>query len=148
MPPKGKFESGYEEVLRIQRLGSLPVVAVVHGPVAEGMSLEQYASDTIKFLTSKDWVTTHPTTNIVLHRMVRLEDGSPAWELVLTGVSLTRFPSREEVGRQLEQRDVQVKVLHVVRGATCFMVEGLTTIDLFNMQEAQIDEVLYSFRLE
>jgi len=127
MPPHGEgviFEIGAPEYM--------PAVAVMVTPSHGATSAAEIGAGMVEGIKRSV-----PDATIVSQKEVSLADGTPAYEIVYAGTPPAAMGMK-----------LKAKILLVLRGEQCLMVEGYSTPEQFAQHEPEIDSVLNSFRLE
>lgn len=125
----GGPEGTQAPVLNVVAPGNAAMVMVMGFQVVEAKTPAEAAAAIIERFKLAP-----PAFNPVSQGKATLKDGTPAHEIIYTGT---------ERGYSMKG-----KILIVLAGGgRAFFVQGNTTQDLYDKQEAQINEVIYSFRL-
>ena len=105
------------------------LVRVSVSPVGEGTSLAEFGPQLSQDL-SQHW----GDYELVSKGEITLDDGTPAYEIVFTGIR--------------EGYNLKSKYVIVIQGAQAFFIMGFSEPARFEQDEAALDEVIHSFHLE
>ena len=117
------------EIVSFTSAGGMPSVSVRVSPVGEGTTLAEFGPQ-----FSQDMSEYWGNYELVSEGEITLDDGTPAYEIVFSGT--------------MEGYTLKCKYVVVIKGAQAFFVMGYTMPEMFEQDEAVIDEVIYSFHLE
>lgn len=117
------------EVVALASAEGIPSVTVSLQPVEEGTTLAEFGPQLSQSL-GQHW----GDYELVSEGEIILDDGNPAYEIVFSG--------------KMEGYSLKGKYVVVIRGANAFFITGLSMPATFEEDEAAIDEVIHSFRLE
>lgn len=117
------------EVVTLASAEGLAGVSVAVQSVEEGTTLADYGRQASQGM-GQVW----GDYELVSEDEITLDDGTPAYEIVFSGT--------------MEGYALKSKYVIVVQGAQAFFVLGFSTPDRFEQDEATLDGVIHSFRLE
>ena len=117
------------EVVTLASTEGIPSVTVSLQPVEEGTTLAEFGPQLSQDL-SRHW----GNYELVSKGEITLDDGTPAYEIVLSGT--------------MEGYTVKGKYVIVIQGTQAFFIMGFSMPASFEQDEAVLDEVIYSFHLE
>ena len=116
------------EVVSFAPPEGLPSVTVSVSPVGEGTTLAEFASQ-----LSQDLTQHVGNYELVSEGEITLDDGTPAYEIVFSGI--------------MEGYSLKCKYVIVIQEANAFLIMGFSMPALFEQDEAVLDEVIHSFHL-
>jgi len=124
-PPTGRPG----EIISLASAEGLPSVSVSVSPVGEGTTLAEFGPQMSQGLSQR-W----GDYELVSEGEITLDDGTPAYEIVLSGT--------------MEGYNLKGKYVILIQGTQAFIITGFSAPARFEQDEAAIDEVIHSFHLE
>ena len=125
VPPTGRPG----EIISLASAEGLPSVSVSVLPMGEGTTLAEFGPQLSQDL-GQHW----GDYELVSEDEITLADGTPAYEIVLSGT--------------MEGYNLKGKYVIVIQGTQAFFITGFSMPARFEQDEAAIDEVIHSFHLE
>ena len=117
------------EVMSFAPTEGLPSVTVSISPVGEGTTLAEFGPQ-----FSQDLSQYVGNYELFSHSEITLDDGTPAYEIVFSGI--------------MEGYNLKCNYVIVIRETTAFFIMGYSMPARFEQDKATIDEVIQSFHLE
>lgn len=118
-----------DEVVSFASAEGLPSVTVSVSPVGEETTLAEFGPQ-----FSQDLSQYVGNYELVSHGEITLDDGTPAYEIVFSGI--------------MKGYNLKCKYVIVIQEATAFFIMGYSMPARFEQDEATLDEVIHSFHLE
>ncbi len=124
-PPTGRPG----EIISLASAEGLPSVSVSVSTVGEGATLAEFGPQMSQGL-GQHW----GDYELVSEGEITLDDGTPAYEIVLSGT--------------MEGYNLKGKYVVVIQGTRAFIITGFSMPARFEQDESILDEVIHSFNLE